>query len=252
MMEFRERMEWLLHLGLLVFILAAAAFLSAITTIRIAIRSSEVQMPSLVGKSMADAQNLLRQRGLGLKVADRVYDALPAGSVVRQTPPANSEVKSSQAAHVVISLGPMKVTIPQLEGLSLRAARIAVLQTGLQLGEVSAPYLDNSQPDSVLVQAQLPNTQATSPRVDVLSPLGPRPGAVVMPFFIGLSEGESQRQLTSVGVKNIKSTPVPAAQWPIGTVMDQSPSPGSRVALDGFVELKVAAPAPPDIHDGND
>jgi eukaryotic-like serine/threonine-protein kinase len=248
-MEFRERVEWWLHLGLLVFILAAAAFLSAITTIRIAIRSSEVQMPNLVGKSMADAQNLLRQRGLGLKVADRVYDVLPAGSVVRQTPPANSQVKTSQDAHVVISLGPMKVSIPLLEGFSLRAARIALLQSGLQLGEVSAPYLDNVQPDLVLVQAQRPSTQASSPRVDVLSPLGPRPAAVVMPFFIGLSEGEAQRQLTSAGVKNIKSTPVPASQWPLGTVMDQIPAAGSRLPLDGYVEIKIAAPAPADIHD---
>ncbi len=251
-MEFRKRMEWALHLGLLVFILAAVAFLSAITTIRIAIRSREVQMPSLTGKTLADAQNLLRQRGLGLKVADRVYDALPAGSVVRQTPPANSQVKASQDAHVVVSLGPMKVTVPLLEGFSLRAARIALLQTGLQLGEVSAPYLDNSQPDSVLVQAQRPGTQASTPRVDVLSPLGPRPTALVMPFFIGLSEGEAQRQLTSAGVKNIKTTPVPASQWPVGTVMDQTPVAGSRLSLDGFVEIKVATPVPSDIHDGNE
>lgn len=251
-MDVRQRMEWLVRMGMLAFILAAVAFLSAITTIRIAIRSREVQMPSLTGRSLPDAQNLLRQRGLGLKVADRVYDALPAGSVVRQTPPANSEVKASQDAHVVISLGPMKVTIPSLEGSSLRAARIALLQAGLQLGEVSAPYLNDSDPDSVLVQEQHAGMQASSPRVDVLAPLGPRPAAMIMPFFIGLSESDAQRQLTMAGIHNLKSTPMPAPQWPVGTVMDQTPPAGSRIALDGAVEIKIAGPAASDSHAGND
>ncbi len=38
-------------MGLLVFILAAAAFLSAVTAMRFAIQGREVTMPNLVGKS---------------------------------------------------------------------------------------------------------------------------------------------------------------------------------------------------------
>ncbi len=56
-MAFREKMEWTMHMGLLVFILAAAAFLSAITTIRIAIRSRQVQLPNLVGQNLTSAQD---------------------------------------------------------------------------------------------------------------------------------------------------------------------------------------------------
>ena len=55
-MTFRERIEWLLRMGLLVFVLAAAAFLSAVTAMRFAIQGREVDMPNLVGKSSADAQ----------------------------------------------------------------------------------------------------------------------------------------------------------------------------------------------------
>jgi beta-lactam-binding protein with PASTA domain len=245
-MAFREKMEWTMHMGLLVFILAAAAFLSAITTIRIAIRSRQVQLPNLVGQNLTSAQDQLRQRGIELKVADRIYDALPAGTVVRQSPAAGTQVKVSQYAHVVVSLGSVKTSIPPIEGTSLRTARIALLQAKLQLGEVASPYLNDTEPDTVLLQEPKSGAQASSPRVDVLVPLGPRPVALVMPYFIGLNDTETQRLLNSAGIRNVKSTPVPSPQWPVGTVIEQSPAPGARLAMDGQVEIKVAsAGAPP-------
>src|ERR1700733_741763 len=240
-MAFREKMEWTMHMGLLVFILAAAAFLSAITTIRIAIRSRQVQLPNLVGKNLASAQAELTQRGIELKVADRIYDALPAGTVVRQSPAAGTQVKVSQYAHVVVSLGSVKASVPPIEGTSLRTARIALLQAKLQLGEVSAPYLDDTVADTVLLQEPKSGAPAASPRVDVLVPQGPRPAAMVMPYFIGSSDAETQRALNSAGIRDVKSTQVPSPQWPVGTVIEQSPAPGARLASDGQVEIKVAS-----------
>ena len=121
-------------MALLVFILASAAFLSAITAMRIAIHGREVTMPNLVGKSVSEANQLLRSRGLVLRVADRVYTELPANVVVRQTPTAGLLMKVSQQAHVVLSLGQRQLTIPRLEGATLRISRIEMLRAGLQIG----------------------------------------------------------------------------------------------------------------------
>ncbi len=228
-------------MGLLVFVLAAAAFLSAITTIRMAIRGREVAMPSVVGLKLADAQKQLSGKGLGLKVADRVYDSAPAGNVIRQVPTAGFEMKVSQDAHVIVSLGPLHVAIPELEGGSLRAARVSLLQKGLQLGEVSSTYLPGSATDTVLVQTPSPGAQASSAHVDLLASLGARPSAFVMPFLIGVSTPEAEREFSEAGLHNIHLTQVPAPQWPAGTVMDQTPSAGARLALGDAIELKVAA-----------
>jgi eukaryotic-like serine/threonine-protein kinase len=248
LMPFRERLEWILRMGLLVFVLAAAAFLSAITTIRLVIRGREVAMPNLVGISLSQAQKQLANRDLGLKIADRVYDAAPEGNVVRQSPPAGMIIKVSQEAHVVLSLGPLRVAIPRLEGQSLRGARIALLQAGLQLGEVSAPYMSDAAADTVAQQTPPPGAEAASPHVDLLAPLGPRPEAFVMPFVIGMPASEAQRQFSEVGVHNIHLSPLPAPQWPAGTVMDQTPLAGAKLGRDDVVELKVAGPGSPDIH----
>src|SRR5580693_1971766 len=86
-MTFRKKIETLGQTALLVFILASAAFLSAITAMRIAIHGREVTMPNLVGKNVGEANGMLRSRGLVLRVADRAYSDVPINVVVRQTPP---------------------------------------------------------------------------------------------------------------------------------------------------------------------
>src|SRR6266705_336284 len=85
-MTLRERLEWLSRITVLVFILASAAFLSAITAVRIAIHGREVTMPNLVGKNVSEASQMLQSRGLVLRVADRIYSDQPINVVVRQTP----------------------------------------------------------------------------------------------------------------------------------------------------------------------
>src|SRR5262249_10343757 len=118
-MTFRERIEWLLRVCMLAFILAAAGFLSAVMTMRFAIQGSEVVMPNLVGKSSSEAQALLRARRLQLRVVDRIYSDLPADVITRQSPPAGEQMKVSQDAHVIVSLGPQNVTVPTLSGETL-------------------------------------------------------------------------------------------------------------------------------------
>src|SRR5262249_50074196 len=149
---FRQRLQTLGQTALLVFILASAAFLSAITAMRIAIHGREVTMPNLVGKNIGEANSMLRSRGLVLRVADRVYTHQPINVVVRQTPPAGLLMKVSQQAHVVLSLGQRQLEIPLLEGNSLRVSRIELLRAGLQVGEVSSVTMPNVAADSVVMQ----------------------------------------------------------------------------------------------------
>ena len=85
-MTLKERLQWATRMVLLMFILASAAFLSAITAMRIAIHGREVSMPNLVGKNVTEANSLLTSRGLVLRVADRIYTDLPINVVVRHRP----------------------------------------------------------------------------------------------------------------------------------------------------------------------
>jgi eukaryotic-like serine/threonine-protein kinase len=240
-MGLRERIEWVFRMGLLVFILAAAAFLSAVTTVRFAIQGREVTMPNLVGKSSADALAILQGRGLQLKVVDRVYGPLPANAVARQSPPEGERMKVGQNAHVVLSLGPPNVNTPALLGESLRVARIQLLQVGLQLGEVTTFAAPSSAlSDTILQQMPLPGTRATSPRVDLLVAQGEAPVAYVMPWLVGMALPDANRLLTSAGLRFSKTTFAAAPEWPRGAVTQQSPEPGTRVTSDSDIEIVAA------------
>jgi beta-lactam-binding protein with PASTA domain len=238
-MTLRERLEWVSRMALLVFILAAAAFLSAITAMRIAIHGREVNMPNLVGKNVAEANGLLRSHGLVLRVADRIYSELPINVVVRQSPPPGMLMKVSQQAHVVLSLGQRQLQIPLLEGNSLRASRIELLRAGLQVGEVSGITTPEEPADTVMLQTPRPGGGAATPRVDVLVSSGARESAYVMPHLVGLNEVDAQHRLDVAGLRR-KVNYVSAPQWPHGAVIDQTPLAGQRIPAGITIDLTVA------------
>jgi len=237
---FRERMEWAVRMALLAFVLGAVAFLSAVTAIRFAIRGSEVAMPDLVGKSTSDATRLLTSDKLEIRISDRVFSNLPAGAVVRQSPPAGEMMKVGQDAHVVLSLGAQTISIPQLTDESLRAAEIELLRAGLQPGEISTFYLPGTTPDSIVVQDPAPGMQAVSPRVDLLVSEGDRPVAYVMPSLVGLSETDASREIADAGLRVGNVNVLATAAALKDTVVAETPAAGARVAADVLIDLDVA------------
>jgi len=240
MPTFKERLQWLFRMALMLFILTSVSFLSALTAMRFAIQGREVVMPDLVGQNVSDAHNDLLKRHLGLMVEDRVYSPEPVDAVVRQTPPAGVRVKTGEFAHVILSLGPQKVTIPKVQDASLRFAQIELLRNGLQLGEVASLYLPDGPADTIIRQDPAPgSTNVASPHVDLLVSLGPRPPAYVMPALGGLTLGEAEAKLNAGGMKLVKLTTQPATSDAHGVVVGQTPSPGTRIEPGASVELAV-------------
>ena len=238
-MTLKERLEWVGRMTLLVFILASAAFLSAITAMRIAIHGREVRMPNLIGDNVSQADKSLRSKGLYLRVADRIYSDQPINVVIRQMPPAGMLMKETQEAHVVLSLGQRQLQIPQLEGSSLRVARIELLREGLQVGEVSEITMPEAPADDVLQQIPKHGKTAATPRVDVLVSDGPASAAYVMPHLVGMLASDAGKRLDQAGIKHTENA-VGAPQWPHGAVIDQTPLPGKRLDAATTVELTVA------------
>jgi beta-lactam-binding protein with PASTA domain len=240
-MPLREKVNWVLRMVLMLFILASVAFLSALTAMRYAVQGREVVLPDITGQHATEAERLLQARGLGMKVEDRVYNNLPLDEIVRQSPPPNSTVKTGQLAHVVLSLGPRKETIPELEDRSVRAARIELLQSGMQVGEVSSAYLPGTEEDTVLQQDPANGTtDLTSPHVNLLVSLGSRPSAYVMPDLMGLPMNEAISKLNGAGLKIAKITTVSTPGAVNNAVVSQTPPRGRLVDGNAAISLQVA------------
>lgn len=244
--EFFERLRWAGRLFLLLFILGAAAFLSAITAMRFAIEGRIVNMPNLVGQNVAQAQAALAKRNLGLVVADHVYSDLPADDIVRQSPSPETRVKVGQRAQVVLSLGQQRSDVPNLIDRSLPVARIQLINSGLQIGEVSYLYSSGEPANLILQQDPLPGEAGLgSPRVSVLVSLGPEPSAYLMPDFTGLLVTQVSERLMTAGLGQPSVMLVPSPGSLIGSVVAQNPPAGTRIGSSTPVTLSVASTSLP-------
>src|SRR5260370_21364779 len=123
------------RLAMLGLVLVLVAFLSALTSMRFARHGREVQVPQLAGKATAEAEGLLSNLGLTLEVENRFYSAkVREGGIVSQIPQPGTNVRRGWRVRVALSLGPQRVSVPNVLGESGRAAEINVQRRGLELG----------------------------------------------------------------------------------------------------------------------
>ncbi len=240
-MSLQDRIRSLFRIFMMLTVLFAVGLISAITTIRIAIHGHQTTVPDLTGVPADRAERTLSGLGLGISVEDKLYSQYAANQIVSQVPAAGTRIKTGQRVHVLVSLGPMQATVPNLVGTSIRAARIAALQRGLTVGDLAAVHQPGTDSDQIVAQDPAPeNTSVRSPAVNLLVSLGPPAAEYLCPSFVGHPIGDVRQELSKVGLKVGQITPVAGSARPANTVLSQSPLPGSKVASDTVFTFQIA------------
>jgi serine/threonine-protein kinase len=94
-------------------------------------------VPSLAGRTLADATATLQNLGLVIAQADDVFSSkVPVGSVVTQDPAADTKLDRGGTVTVAVSKGPDLVAVPPLAALTVQQASDALSAAGLKLGKV--------------------------------------------------------------------------------------------------------------------
>src|SRR5258707_391162 len=91
-------------------------FVFAAASMRLAIRTRDVVVPQVTGKSATEAGAILAPAGLRLKVeeARRVDAAVPAGRIVGQDPQPGVHTRRERSVKVWVSAGPRATAVPAL------------------------------------------------------------------------------------------------------------------------------------------
>lgn len=242
-----------------------AVFLtSAFISMRLAIHGREVTVPNLVDRTMADAGDLARHRGLRLTLEDRFYsNNTDAGLVLGQSPAPGTTVRRQYSVRVTESLGPQRVAVPDLTGESERTASINLRRLSLAVGTLA--YMQSpGEPGTVLAQTPGPNASGIErPRVSLLlsQPVDPNTAAApafVMPSLVGLPLMTAAARASASGLRiasaeemkptgpatspttggPVPSTPVPGSSTAV--VVAQTPLAGYRVTKGDAVHLSIA------------
>src|SRR5918999_102931 len=118
---------------LLTYVLFAAA------AMRVALKTREVVVPDLTGKTVSAATASLSQAGLSLKVEEgrRIDPKVPAGQILTQEPQAGLRPRRQRSVKVWVSGGPRATMIPALAGESERTAQLRLQQDGLELATLA-------------------------------------------------------------------------------------------------------------------
>jgi serine/threonine-protein kinase len=222
-------------------VLLVAGFLSCLTAMRFAIRGNEVSVPNLAGKSLPEGTRVLNAYSLRMKVDSHRYDErVPKDQILSQNPVASSKLKRNSQVRVVMSLGAKKIPVPNLEGQSLRAAQILVLQRGLTLGVLAAIASETEERDRIAAQCPPPEVGfAQSLTMNLLVSTGKRRREYLMPDLTSQNSDEVVGEFASLGLKlgTVNYESVPGV--PKGAILKQSPQPGAKIAEDGTVDFEV-------------
>jgi serine/threonine-protein kinase len=96
-------------------------------------------VPTLSGKTFAQAAAALQPLGLTAVRADAFSDTVPKDQVISTAPAAGASVDRGGKVTVTISKGPDMVGVPDVGGKSVQEATTVMQQTGLQIGNVFGP-----------------------------------------------------------------------------------------------------------------
>lgn len=113
-----------------------------------------ITVPNLVGLTVDEVDDVTSSRRLRYEVVDSVFSTeMPRGTVLKQNPKANSQVKRNRKIFLTMNAINMEmVAMPRLVGLSIRQARLALQNAGLVLGEIE--YRPDYAINNVLQQMQ--------------------------------------------------------------------------------------------------
>jgi len=196
----------------------------------------------VVGLSFDNAQRMATGLGLEMKVEDKLFNTrYPPQSIVSQMPPPGTRIKIGQHVHVLVSLGPPQVVVPNLLGTSIRAARITAIQRNLTLGDIVGIHWPQSEPDQVVAQDPPPESaEVRSPAVNILVSVGEAPEAYLCPRLVGQPIAEVRRSLEKAGFRVAGVTSITTASGPRGIIFTQSPAAGSKIGPDAAFSFQVS------------
>jgi eukaryotic-like serine/threonine-protein kinase len=225
-------------------LLGGALFLTyvlfAAAAMRVALKTREVVVPSLAGKSVNDATAVLFQSGLNLKVeeARRTDPKVPAGQILSQDPEAGARTRRERSVKVWVSAGPRSTIVPTLLGDSDRAAQLRLQQDGLELAGISEVRSSEYPPDAVI--AQNPEPKSSAPKVAILVNRAERGATYVMPDLIGVNGDRAADLLRARAFRVAVVGDHPYPGVPAGIVLRQNPQAGFQIAPGEPISLEVS------------
>ncbi|MGH2747760.1 MAG: Stk1 family PASTA domain-containing Ser/Thr kinase [Actinomycetota bacterium] len=199
-----------------------------------------VDVPRLVGLSHAEADQIVENEGLTIKVVGRDDSfAVAEGHVLRQTPMGGT-LEEGSTVRLVISTGLPMRRVPDIRGMDLSAGRDRLEAAGFEPGEVVRRFSSDEE-GTIVGQRPAKGKLRWGSEIRLVVSKGPRP--VAIPEVVGLPTAEAKKILKDAGL-----VPVVAEAYSdevkAGKVI--AIAPGAGVSVDEGSEIEVTVSLGPE------
>ena len=164
-----------------------------------------LKIPSVQGKTMDEATQILSDQGFDVAIQDSIYvDTIAPLTVLRQFPEADAAVKINRTVYLTINRAvPPLIEMPRLTG-SFRNALLTLKQYGLKLGDTT--YRPDFTKNSVISQLYKgeeikPGTKIPmGSTIDLVLSAGLANVDMAVPDLFGMTYSEARAKLDSAGI----------------------------------------------------
>ncbi len=213
---------------------------SNLGTVLITASVQTVQVPDVVGLLQSNAESTLTGANLAVGAVDTANSStVPAGHVISQDPAAGTSVPAGTAVDLVVSLGPVLVTVPDVVGQTQTNAQTAITGANLTVGTITTENSAIVPVDHVISQDPAAGTSiAEGAAVNLLVSLGP--AMVTVPDVVGQVQADAEAAIIAAGLIVGTVTTANSDTVPAGQIISQNPAAGVSVVQGSAVDLVVS------------
>jgi beta-lactam-binding protein with PASTA domain len=233
--------RWLFSRRLLyviaVIILVAAAWLG----IGWAIKGQYAAVPHVSGMTVSAARTDLRSLGFAVRAGAAEHSSIvPAGRIIRTQPGGGARAAHGATITIISSLGPAYAQVPPVTGIPAASAEAALRQAGLTWVTTAPATSTTISAGTVISTRPVAGTRWPKAKpVAITVSAGPP-----LPSFSGVTVSAAQ---ATAGAGGYSINPVQDARGtaPQGTIVRQSPAPGTAISPHEVVTVYVSPGPPP-------
>lgn len=205
------------------------------------VRTEEVLVPNITGKTYYEAVRDLDN--VGLRPAKTIQEAssdAPKGEIVSQNPQANFRIKSYQPVKITVSIGSELAPVPSVIG-KLRDDALDTLTTaGFRPNRIAFVHSENYQQDTVIAQTPPEGGgQRRGSPVNLLISRGPTPQFIELPNFQGQPAADVLVELESVGL-NVETKYSSHPKIPEGAIITHEPPGDVMIKTGDLILLEIS------------
>ncbi len=204
------------------------------------VKNKDVVIPSIVGKTVEEAQAMVKDLELTLNI-EKVESSEKENTIISSSPEVGTTVKRNTAVAVKVSGGESKSPVPNVVELDITRANSMLTLAGFEVGETTYEYHDTIQKNYVISQNPLKDTQLVKgSKINLVVSLGKEIKNEPVPDLYGRSSDEAKSLLEAKNLVLGKVSEGETTDKSLeGKVISQSIPKGTSVEVGTKIDITI-------------